>query len=86
MSALRPAGSTRRWRQLRAFILDRDQRRCQVDGCGAYATHVDHLLPRVAGGSDDPANLRAACAPCNLRRGAGLARPQRQGTSVGWRW
>lgn len=93
-SALTPAGSTRRWRRIRLLVLTRDGYRCQLpadDGaglCGAFASHVDHLLPRSQGGADVPANLRAACAPHNLRRGAGRqgsvdSKPRR---SVGWRW
>jgi 5-methylcytosine-specific restriction endonuclease McrA len=81
VSALTPRGSTRRWRRLRALVLDRDAHRCQVpvDGgtagnggrvCGAHASHVDHVLPRKHGGSDHPSNLRAACSSCNLRRGS----------------
>jgi len=31
--------------------------------------HLDHILPRIRGGSDDPHNLQAACAACNLRKG-----------------
>lgn len=57
-SALRPAGSTRRWRRLRVLVLCRDGERCQVpddDGrlCLAPATlggptagHVDHVIER----------------------------------------
>ena len=53
--------------------------------CMAYSTHVDHVLPRALGGSDDPANLRAACAAGNLARGAGFRRqsPRRR---VPWAW
>jgi 5-methylcytosine-specific restriction endonuclease McrA len=61
-------GSTRQWRALRAQILERDGYRCQE--CGALATHVDHRVPIVAGGSDHPANLEALCATCNLSKGA----------------
>lgn len=32
MSALRTAGSTRRWRRIRVAILERDRRRCQWPG------------------------------------------------------
>jgi 5-methylcytosine-specific restriction endonuclease McrA len=31
-------------------------------------THVDHIVPRVHGGSDDPSNLVAACRGCNLAK------------------
>lgn len=71
-SALKAAGSTRRWRKIRAAVLRRDGHRCRY--CGAPATHVDHVDPRKRGGDDDPANLRAACAQCNLSKGGrGLA-------------
>lgn len=73
-SALRPGGSTSAWRRLRRVVLARDAGRCRVprrDGqpCGRPASHVDHVVPRAAGGTDDLVNLRAACAPCNLARG-----------------
>jgi len=32
--------------------------------------HIDHIVPVVAGGTNDDANLRLTCAPCNLRKGA----------------
>lgn len=60
-------GSTRRWREkVRPAVLERDGYRCQV--CGAPAEHVDHIVRVCDGGTDDPANLRATCAACNLRR------------------
>ena len=31
--------------------------------------HVEHQMPRALGGTDDAANLVAACAPCNLAKG-----------------
>lgn len=94
MRALTARGSTRHWRRLRALVLDRDGHSCQlpVEGghagnggptCGAFATHVDHVVPRKLGGSDHPSNLRAACAPCNLRRGARVT-PLDSGTTAGW--
>lgn len=92
MSALTARGSTRRWRRIRRLILERDGYRCRVplaggQLCGAYAEHVDHVRRRVDGGTDDPANLRAACAPHNLGRPhlADTARP-RQRVSAGWSW
>lgn len=30
--------------------------------------HVEHMLPRALGGADEPANLVAACVPCNLAK------------------
>jgi len=31
--------------------------------------HLDHVIPLIAGGSHWPANLRPACARCNLKKG-----------------
>lgn len=65
-SALRPGGSTRRWRRVRVAILVRDLYTCRY--CGAYAATVDHVLRRRDGGTDDPANLVAACWDCQRAR------------------
>jgi 5-methylcytosine-specific restriction endonuclease McrA len=68
-------GSSRTWRGVRQRVLIRDRYSCRVPGpdgepCGALATHVDHVIPLADGGTDDESNLRAACPPCNLSRGA----------------
>lgn len=71
------------WRQVRESILERDGRRCQIraDGCLGDADQVDHIVPVLEGGPRlDPANLRAACRPCNAgrqRRGR-RCRPSRE--------
>lgn len=82
---LGPGGSTRAWRRRRLAVLDRDGWRCRVlvdvDGrivelggteCLRPADTVDHVVPRVLGGTDDPGNLRAACSPHNLAKGGRL--------------
>lgn len=38
--------------------------------CGNDAEHTDHVKPLAKGGSNWPANLRPACAPCNLAKGS----------------
>jgi hypothetical protein len=35
--------------------------------------HVDHIIPRQHGGTDDPANLALACYHCNLHKGPNLS-------------
>ncbi len=65
-------GSTYRWRKLRKEILIRDEFRCLY--CGGAATHIDHVTPLDKGGTDEPDNLVAACAACNLRKGTKNAR------------
>ena len=63
-------GSTRRWRNTRLRILTRDGWTCQI--CGAPAEHVNHVQPVLWGGNDNPDNLRATCADCNLSKGGNL--------------
>jgi len=62
---------------VRRLVLARDLGVCQIQGAGCelHATHVDHVLPRKYGGTDHPANLRAACRVCNQRRGDGTHTP-----------
>ena len=38
--------------------------------CGEPAQHLDHLIPKSRGGSNDGSNLKPACARCNLAKGA----------------
>lgn len=78
MSAGWQGGSSRRWRALRAWVLKRDQYRCQLQlpGCTIDAPleggHVDHIAPLDKGGDKwDPNNCRATCRRCNLSRGRG---------------
>jgi len=57
----------------------------QIRRCLSYSTHVDHVVPRALGGSDDLDNLRAACAAGNLARGAGAGQ-QRRARPARWSW
>lgn len=51
----------------RRALFDRDGWRCRY--CGEQVTELtatlDHVIPRVTGGSDDPENLATACHECN---------------------
>ncbi|WP_296762076.1 HNH endonuclease [Sediminimonas sp.] len=47
----------------------RDEFRCQYCGSRDNLT-FDHVVPRAAGGTTTWENVVAACAPCNLRKGA----------------
>ena len=59
---------------LRALVIDRAGGRCEYCGLsqgGQEATfHVDHIVPRAAGGETDSDNLALACVSCSLRKGA----------------
>jgi len=82
-TAERPTQTRRPLRPADRFrVLERDGFRCRYCGHAAPDTElvVDHVLPVVAGGSDDFANLVTACIPCNQGKasrvmwsGSGLA-------------
>ena len=61
----------------RILVRDRAGNRCeycrlQQDDSPLAALHVEHVVPRKHGGSDDPQNLALACIDCNLRKGPNL--------------
>lgn len=60
---------TKRWKALRAEILERDRYRCQSCGC-AGRLEVDHIEPVRTHPelSYDPANLQALCPACHTRK------------------
>src|SRR5262245_23145886 len=51
------------WVDIREAILRRDNYKCLECGtpCHAAEAHVHHLLPRSAGGMDEPSNLVTLC-------------------------
>jgi HNH endonuclease len=53
---------------VRATVLARDGHSCVVCFAGDDL-HIDHIVPVVAGGTDDPANLQVLCRTHNLRKG-----------------
>lgn len=66
-SALRSNGSTTQWRKLREVVIKRDGGTCQA--CGQPGEHVDHVVPRRLGGTDELSNLQLLCKQCNLSKG-----------------
>jgi ATP-dependent DNA helicase RecQ len=68
------------WRRIRESILRRDKFRCVECGesCDPDEADIHHLLPRSAGGSDEPSNLITLCDGCHAAHhpkvSAGLAR------------
>ena len=58
---------------VRYETLKRAAFRCELCGVPAdeRALDVDHIVPRSAGGTDDPENLQALCWLCNTNKGAG---------------
>jgi 5-methylcytosine-specific restriction endonuclease McrA len=76
MSGAWSTGSTRAWRELRDYVLERDGRRCRRlvppagAECGELATTAGHIVDKDLGGTDHPDNLRAECGACNYGAGA----------------
>jgi len=68
------------WRRIRESILRRDNFSCVECGkpCNRGEADIHHLLPRSAGGSDEPSNLVTLCDGCHAahhpKLSAGLAR------------
>jgi 5-methylcytosine-specific restriction endonuclease McrA len=46
--------------------------RLHQDDSPLAALHVEHVIPRKHGGSDDLDNLALACIDCNLHKGSNL--------------
>jgi hypothetical protein len=60
------------WRKLRMAVVERDQGVCQ--DCGRelrhlpkWYTEVHHIVPRMRGGGDHPANLKTLCVECHRK-------------------
>lgn len=77
-------GSTRRWRRIRAGVLEENRRtnggRCAlaIPGvCTREATCVHHTVGRAISG-DDPRYLVASCQPCNQHVGEPSRQPSPQ--------
>ncbi len=71
-SRKRPANQTRVNEWKREYVSVRDGWRCTY--CGRRVTrssrHIDHSCSRANGGTNHLNNLRLACRPCNLSKGA----------------
>jgi len=67
MTKRKPLSKSRRFE-----VFKRDSFACQY--CGKKAPevilHVDHIVPVVDDGTDDPLNLITSCVDCNLGKGA----------------
>lgn len=59
---------------LRAAVVERAQNRCEYCGLSQVrqeATfHVDHVVPRIAGGGTEASNLALSCVGCSLHKAA----------------
>ncbi|MFN8468246.1 MAG: HNH endonuclease [Caldilineaceae bacterium] len=60
-------GTRLSWHKIRELVWQRDQGICQVCGVRLHKDLYDcgHIIDRIVGGSDRPANLVAMCVLCN---------------------
>lgn len=58
-------------KDLRLGLLSAQQHRCAIclGPMGYFDSHVDHIVPRAAGGGDETTNLQLVHMSCNLRKG-----------------
>lgn len=62
----------------KAEVRERAQNACEYcrlrqDDSPLAALHIEHIIPKVHGGTDDLDNLALACIDCNLHKGTNLA-------------
>jgi hypothetical protein len=53
----------------REDVIDRCGAACRYCGRSDLRLALDHVIPRIQGGSDDAENLVPACKPCNSSKG-----------------
>jgi hypothetical protein len=63
--------------QVRRQVRERAHNVCEYchlhqDDSPLAALHVEHIIPKVHGGTDDVENLALACIDCNLHKGTNL--------------
>lgn len=59
--------------EVREYLLEKWGRRCAYCGATGIPLQIEHLTPKVRGGSDRVSNLTLACGPCNQRKGSQTA-------------
>jgi 5-methylcytosine-specific restriction endonuclease McrA len=55
--------------ELREYLLEKWHRQCTYCGKSEVPLQVEHIQPRVRGGTDRVSNLCLACEPCNQKKG-----------------
>lgn len=61
------------WQKTRSVVLERDEHlctKCLTEGVLTQATHVDHIVPKSQGGSEELSNLQALCKDCHFKKTA----------------
>lgn len=63
--------------QVRTYVRERAHNLCEYchlhqDDSPWAALHIEHIIPKIHGGADEPENLALACIDCNLHKGTNL--------------
>ena len=63
--------------RIRAEVRERAHNACEYchlhqDDSPLAVLHIEHIIPRIHGGTDDLDNLALACIDCNLHKGTNL--------------
>jgi len=72
----------------RALVRERAGDRCEYcqlpqEDSPLAVLHIEHLLPKIHGGTDDMENLALACIDCNLHKAATTGRGMAAGLFFG---
>ncbi len=59
--------------EVREYLLEKWHRTCAYCGAKNVPLEVEHITPKVRGGSNRVSNLTLACVPCNKKKGAQTA-------------
>jgi 5-methylcytosine-specific restriction endonuclease McrA len=62
--------NSRRYRAQRERVFKLHGHVCAYCGTDEGEMHIDHIIPRKAGGTHDLDNLQVLCKSCNLRKSA----------------
>jgi 5-methylcytosine-specific restriction endonuclease McrA len=56
--------------EVREYLLEKWHRTCSYCGAKDVPLQIEHIQPKVLGGSNRVSNLTLACQPCNQKKGA----------------
>jgi 5-methylcytosine-specific restriction endonuclease McrA len=62
--------------EVREYLLEKWGRTCAYCGTGNVPLEVEHIVPRVKGGSNRISNLTLSCKPCNQAKGSKDIQPK----------
>jgi 5-methylcytosine-specific restriction endonuclease McrA len=56
--------------EVREYLLEKWGRQCAYCGIEHTPLEIEHIVPKISGGSNRISNLTLACKPCNQRKGS----------------